>query len=91
MTPSLPLIKRRVITEKATLLAEQGKYIFLVQNSATKNEIKKAIKNLYKVDVSSVATIRQQPRRNRYRGKVSFKQQDKKAIVTLKKGQKIDA
>lgn len=89
--PSLPLIKHRVITEKATLLAEQGKYVFLVQRNATKNEIKKAIKDLYKVDAVSVTTIRQQPRRTRYRGKESFKQQDKKAIITLKEGQKIDA
>lgn len=88
---SLPLIKRRVITEKATLLAEMGKYVFLVQPKATKNEIKKAIKDLYKVDVTAVTTINQQPRRTRYRGKESFKQQDKKAIVTLKTGQKIDA
>lgn len=89
--PSLPLIKRRIITEKATLLAEQGKYVFLVQRNATKNEIKKAVKEIYKVDATTVATIRQQPRRTRYRGKESLKQQDKKAIVTLKEGQKIDA
>lgn len=88
---SLPLIKRRLVTEKATLLAEMGKYVFIVQPSATKNEIKKAIKEMYKVDATAVTTINQKPRRTRYRGKVSFKQQDKKAIVTLKEGQKIDA
>lgn len=89
--PSLPLIKHRIITEKATLLSEQGKYVFLVQRKATKSEIKKAIKDLYKVDAVAVTTINQQPRRTRYRGKESLKQQDKKAIVTLKEGQKIDA
>lgn len=88
---SLPLIKRPLITEKASLLAEMRKYVFLVQPDATKNEIKKAIKDMYKVDAISVTTIRQQPRRTRYRGKISFKKQDKKAIVTLKEGQKIDA
>lgn len=88
---SLPLIKRQVITEKATFLAEQGKYVFFVRPDATKNEIKKAIKNIYKVDAVAVATINQQPRRRRYRGKETLKRQDKKAIVTLKEGQKIDA
>ena len=88
---ALPLIKRRLITEKASLLAEMRKYVFLVKPSATKNEIKKAVKELYKVDAVAVMTLRQKPRRTRYRGKVTFKQQDKKAIVTLKEGQKIDA
>lgn len=87
---SLPLIKRRLVTEKASLLAEMGKYAFLVQRDATKNEIKKAVKELYKVDAVSVTTINQRPRRTRYRGKESFKLQDKKAIVTLKEGQKIE-
>lgn len=88
---SMPLIKRRVITEKATLLAEMRKYVFIVQPSATKNEIKKAVKEIYKVDATDVATIQQKPRRTRYRGRISFKKQDKKAIVTLKEGQKIEA
>ena len=38
---AIPLIKRRIITEKATLLAGLGKYVFLVKDSATKSEIKK--------------------------------------------------
>ena len=85
------LIKRRVITEKATMLQEQGKYVFIVDPKATKNEIKKAVKEIYKVDPVSVTTIRQKPRRTRYRGRPSYKRQDKKAIVTLKEGQKIEA
>ncbi|OGY98685.1 MAG: 50S ribosomal protein L23 [Candidatus Liptonbacteria bacterium RIFCSPHIGHO2_01_FULL_57_28] len=87
---AIPLIKRRIITEKATLLAGLGKYVFLVKDSATKSEIKKAVKELYKVDATAVTTIRQKPRRTRYRGRVTMKQQDKKAIVTLKEGQKIE-
>jgi ribosomal protein L23 len=43
------------------------------------------------VDVLAVTTIRQQPRRRRYRGRVTYKQQDKKAVVTVKEGQKIEA
>jgi large subunit ribosomal protein L23 len=85
-----PVIKRPVVTEKATFLQEGGKYVFIVRPDATKNEIKKAVKDTYKVDVVAVATIRQKPRRRRYRGRTTYKQQDKKAIVTLKKGQKIE-
>jgi large subunit ribosomal protein L23 len=88
---STSLIRRRVITEKAVILAESGKYVFMVQPNATKNEIKKAVKEMYKVDPVAVATIRQKDRRRRYRGRVSYKQRDKKAIVTLKPGQKIEA
>ena len=84
-------LKRLIITEKATMLQEKGKYVFLVDRAATKNEIKKAVKARYKVDPVSVATIMQKPRRTRYRGRPSYKLQDKKAIVTLKAGQKIES
>ena len=87
---NLALIKKMIVTEKATMLKEQGKYVFLVKPEATKNEIKKAVQEMYKVDPVSVTTIQQKPRRTRYRGRSSYKKQDKKAIVTLKKGQKIE-
>ena len=85
------LIKKMIVTEKATMLAEQGKYVFLVADRATKNEIRKAVAEMYKVDPIAVTTIRQKPRRTRYRGRPSYKRQDKKAVVTLKEGQKIEA
>ena len=89
MTPS-SLVKRILVTEKATLLAESNKYVLLVAEKATKNEIKKAVKELYNVDALSVSTLRQQPKKRRFRAKISMKQEPKKAIITLKNGQKIE-
>jgi large subunit ribosomal protein L23 len=79
-----------LVTEKATNLATAGKYIFLVERSATKTDIKKAVKDLYKVDVIAIRTLNQQPIRRRYRGRLVLKLAPKKAIVTVKEGQKID-
>ncbi len=84
------IIKKIVVTEKSARAHEAGKYTFHVNSAATKNEIKKAVKSLYKVDAVSVRTLNEQPLRRRYRGKLSLKQANKKAIVTLKEGQKID-
>jgi large subunit ribosomal protein L23 len=83
-------VKKMLVTEKASILSAAGKYVFLVEPSATKTDIKKAMKELYKVDVINVRTLRQQPMRRRYRGKLVLKQAPKKAIVTVKAGQKID-
>ena len=83
-------IKQLLVTEKAANLQAQNKYVFVVEQKATKSEIKKAVKELYKVDAIAVRTIRQQPVRRRYRGVLSLKQAPKKAIVTVKAGQKID-
>ncbi len=84
------IIKKPHVTEKATDLSKEGKYVFIVQPDATKNEIKKHIKKLYGVDVLKVATITNKPRTKIFRGKTGAKEGYKKTVVTLKKGQKID-
>lgn len=84
------VIKQILVTEKAAREQGSGKYTFLVESKATKNEIKKAVKELYKVDAIKISTLRQPSVRRRYRGQVSLKQAPKKAVVTLKSGQKID-
>jgi len=77
------LIIKPIITEKATLLLEQNKYVFDVVPKATKPEIKAAIESLFDVKVTSVNTIRP-PRRKKRVGKfVGYKPQYKRAIVTL--------
>ncbi len=77
------LVRRPIVTEKATLLLEQNKYVFEVIPKATKPEIKAAIESLFDVKVTSVNTIRP-PRQKRRVGKfVGFKAQYKRAIVTL--------
>lgn len=78
------------VTEKATDLGKEDKYLFKVLPGANKIEIKKAIKGLYGVDVIDVKIINI-PRRKRRLGKqMGWKKGYKKAIVKIKKGQKIE-
>ena len=84
------LIKKPVVTEKSTDLNKIGKYVFVVAPSATKNEIKKAIHAIYKVDVTQVTIVNLPPKTRRYRGLERKKGGYKKAVVTLKPNQKID-
>nr|WP_242028860.1 MULTISPECIES: 50S ribosomal protein L23 [unclassified Coleofasciculus] len=83
------MVYRPIVTEKATLLMEQNKYVFEVVPKATKPEIKAAIEDLFKVKVVSVNTLRL-PRKKRRVGKFAgFKPQYKRAIVTLASGETI--
>ena len=86
------LIKKPWVTEKAGMMNAAGKYVFMVQGYATKPEIKKAIKEIYKVDVVSVNVVNRPPKTKRLgRGGLKGSQEAyRKAIVTLKEGQKID-
>jgi large subunit ribosomal protein L23 len=84
------LIKQPWITEKSVTLNEVGKYVFIVRPSATKNEVKKAVKELYQVDAVNVNIVNTRSKVKTFRGKKSEKSGKKKAIVTLKEGQKID-
>ncbi|HOX96976.1 MAG TPA: 50S ribosomal protein L23 [bacterium] len=78
------------ITEKSSYLAGDNKYVFLVTAKANKPEIKKAILNLYKVEPLSVNIVSVKGKTVR-RGKVRGRKQDfRKAIVTLRKEDKID-
>ena len=83
------LIRRPLITEKATRLLEQNQYTFEVALRATKPQIKAAVEDLFTVKVLSVNTCRP-PRKKRRVGKfVGYKAQYKKAIVTLAEGDSI--
>jgi len=79
-----------VITEKSTLVAEENKVIFRVPLEATKEEIKRAVENLFRVDVTKVNTLRVKGKNKRFRGRLGRRSDFKKAIVTLKDGQSID-
>ncbi|MFB8790562.1 MAG: 50S ribosomal protein L23 [Potamolinea sp.] len=83
------LVLRPIVTEKATLLLEQNKYVFEVVPKATKPEIKAAIESLFEVKVTGVNTIRP-PRKKRRVGKFQgYKPCYKRAIVTLRAGDSI--
>ncbi|NEP56154.1 MAG: 50S ribosomal protein L23 [Symploca sp. SIO2G7] len=83
------LVLRPIVTEKATILLEQNKYVFEVIPKATKPEIKAAIESLFEVKVVSVNTLRL-PRKKRRVGRfIGYKPQYKRAVVTLADGDSI--
>ncbi|AKG23510.1 50S ribosomal protein L23 [Calothrix sp. 336/3] len=80
------LVRRPIVTEKATMLMEQNKYTFEVSPKATKPDIKAAIETLFDVKVVKVNTT-QPPRKKRRVGRfIGFKPQYKRAIITLAPG-----
>lgn len=84
------ILKTPQVTEKATGLVGQNQYVFKVWPRANKVETKKAIEDLYGVDVISVKIIKV-PRKRRRLGRISgFRKGYKKAIVKIKEGQKIE-
>lgn len=83
------LIRRPLITEKATLLLENNQYTFEVSPKATKTEIKAAIEELFDVKVVGVSTANS-PRKKRRVGRFEgFRPQYKRAVVTLAAGNTI--
>ncbi len=83
------LIKRIWVTEKTAMASGKGKYTFLVRPEATKTEVKKLVKELYKVDPIDV-TITTRPAKRKGWGRLAgTKPAIKKATVTLKAGQTI--
>jgi large subunit ribosomal protein L23 len=78
------------ITEKSSILAENNKYVFKVFPRSNKIEIKRAVEEIYDVDVSSVRIIRIPKKPKRFGRQEGWKKGYKKAIVTIKPGQKID-
>ena len=79
-----------VITEKSTLLSEDGKVVFFVPLSANKKEIAEAVEQLFKVKVTAVNTLRQKGKTKRVRGQLGRRSDFKKAVVTLAEGDHID-
>lgn len=90
------ILRRGIITEKTVKLQEQNQYTFEVAKTATKVDIRRAVETLFKVNVTHVNTMRMpgKPRSIRRRGAAPRPveaREWKKAIVTLKEGQTIDA
>lgn len=78
-----------LLSEKSALGMESGKYTFIVEKTATKDEIKDAIEALFKVNVAAVNTQRYEGKPKRL-GRYEGKRADwKKAIITVAAGQRI--
>lgn len=86
------VIIRPIVTERSeTLKTENGQYTFQVMRSANKTEVKKAVQQLFSVKVKHVRVMNYDGKPKRM-GVYSGKRSNwKKAIVTLKKGEKIES
>lgn len=90
MRDARDVLKRPVVSEKSVGLVEENKYTFWVNPDANKIEVKFAVEKMFKVTVLDVHTISvkgKMKRVGRYAGKTPDR---KKAIVTLKAGDKIE-
>ncbi len=80
-----------VVSEKASMLREQNKYVFIVHPSATKTEIKEAVAKLFNVTVINCTTMNVLGKMKRLRGNPGRTASYKKAIVKIADGQSIAA
>ncbi|MBM2820789.1 MAG: ribosomal protein large subunit ribosomal protein [Candidatus Berkelbacteria bacterium] len=86
----MQILIRPIITEKSLIGVRDGRYVFEVAKKANQPQIAQEIKKIYKVDVVKVNIINVKGEKKLIRQKYTAKIKGiKKAIVTLKKGQKI--
>lgn len=85
------IIKKPLFTEKGTYLKEtENKILIEVDLDANKIEIRKALEEIFKVKVAKIATINKTGKWKRYGRSTGLTSRKKKAIITLKKGEKLD-
>ena len=93
MTPKpeqYDLIRKPIITEKATMASEHGGVVFEVAMDATKPEIKAAVESLFNVKVKAVNTTITKGKVKKFKGRPGKRRDVKKAYVTLVEGSTID-
>jgi large subunit ribosomal protein L23 len=84
------VIRKPVITEKATMASEDNAVVFEVARDATKPQVKEAIEALFGVKVKAVNTTVTKGKTKRFRGIRGRRADVKKAYVTLEEGNTID-
>lgn len=84
------VIRRPIVTEKATIAAENSVVVFEVSKSANKPTIKEAVESLFNVKVESVNTSITKGKVKRFKGHLGKRNDVKKAYVRLAAGQTID-
>ena len=88
---SLNIIKKPILTEKSTNLNQFNQYSFVVNRTSNSIQIKKAIEKIFKVKVIKVNTFIMRGKLKSFKGKVGYKKDYKKAIITLAEGNTIDS
>ena len=86
------VILRPVVSEKSYGLLDDGVYTFVVNPEANKTEIRQAVESIFNVRVMNVNTLNRQGKRKRNRRTNTFgkRPDQKRAIVTLAEGDRID-
>ena len=84
------VLRRPLITEKSTLLQAYGQYAFEVDKEATKPQIKQAVEKSFNVKVTAVNVMTVAGKRRRLGARELPARSWKKAVVTLKAGDKIE-
>ncbi|MEE4212495.1 MAG: 50S ribosomal protein L23 [Parvularcula sp.] len=84
------VIRKPIITEKATLASEANGVVFEVAIDANKPQIKAAVEELFGVKVKAVNTTITKGKQKRFRGQMGRRKDVKKAYVTLEEGNSID-
>lgn len=90
MENAYKIVKSLLQTEKGTMMLPENKYLFWVDRSANKIEIKKAVESIYNVTVVKVNTQMSRGKLKRVRYQEGKTPDRKKAIVQLKTGDKIE-
>lgn len=90
MKNAYDIIKRPVITEKTTMLIEERKYTFEVAAGANKIDVKKAVEEVFDVEVIKVNIINVRKKARKVGKYEGMRPAIRKAIVTLAEGQKLD-
>jgi len=84
------VIRKPIITEKATMASEHNVVVFEVAIEANKPQIKEAVENLFNVKVKAVNTSITKGKVKRFRGQLGTRKDIKKAYVRLEEGNSID-
>ncbi|SLN72944.1 50S ribosomal protein L23 [Roseovarius albus] len=84
------VIRKPVVTEKATMASENGAVVFEVAIASSKPQIKEAVEALFGVKVKAVNTTITKGKNKRFRGTMGTRKDVKKAYVTLEEGNTID-
>jgi large subunit ribosomal protein L23 len=86
---SFDILRRPIITEKSTLLQEEGRYAFEVAVRATKHDVKRAVETAFDVNVVKVNTMNVKGKPKRFGPRLVMQKSWKKAIVILAPGETI--
>ena len=84
------LIKKPIITEKGTLLSNNSQIVFSIPMNANKTIIKQAVEKLFGVNVKKINIVISKGKTKTFKGKKGKRKNEKKAIISLEEGQKID-